>query len=73
MFHFLKRTVETLGKKKIFKYALITNTVFGVVLRSGGDIAQQKLEKKYVKNISNKEQENSTTDWIRTSLNYLIY
>lgn len=73
MYRFLKSTVESVGKYKIFKYVLITNTVFGVALRSGGDVVQQKIEKNYAINAFSKQPDSCDvdyfrTDWTRTSL-----
>lgn len=62
MYHLVKQCITNFGKSKIFKYALITNTAFGIILRSFGDVVQQKIE------LNTKlEKERAQLDWTRTS------
>lgn len=60
MLQIIKKTYQKLGSNKLFKYAIITNTLFGVGLRSFGDLIQQKIENKQIKN-------DFKINWTRTS------
>lgn len=66
MFHLIRKCIQTASKHKIFKYALVTNTAFGMLLRSVGDVVQQRIEHKY--QLKQKEHKSEfSLDWLRTS------
>lgn len=52
-------------KKLLLKYALVSNTCFGVLLRGVGDLVQQTIEIK--SNGSTPKTPQSKYDWTRTS------
>jgi hypothetical protein len=83
MLNNLFRNSYKITKSKLFKYALVSNTVFGVCLRGIGDSVQQSIERKKtqtkidqkpskkapISEIKIIENSNQNYDWKRISKN----
>ena len=74
MYHLIAKCFQAASRSKIFKYALVTNTAFGMILRSVGDVIQQRIEYKYEFKQNKQIKSNEfKLDSIRTSNAYFAY
>ena len=68
MQHYLRNTLKSLRPANVFKYGLLSNVAFGVVLRGTGDLIQQSIECKNKPVEIEPKAAQCATSWRRTSM-----
>ena len=68
MQHYLRNALKSIRPANVFKYGLLTNVAFGVILRGTGDLIQQSIECRKQPVEDESKTAPCTTNWRRTSM-----